>query len=84
MLHLQGGIVAFVGQNDAGLGIYKWSRVAGVSRVVQVGDTAPGGFVFGAFPQPPSVRDGELVFRAYLEGGDTGLFHIDMKGPFQL
>jgi len=45
---------------------------AGLGRVVAAGDDAPGGGVFASFPQPPSVSNGSLLFRAYLTTGDTG------------
>merc|ERR1711990_91408 len=46
-----------------------------------MGKKAPGVLgEFATFPQPPSIHNGELVFRAYTTSGDTGIFHADSAG----
>lgn len=85
---LRGTTVAFVAQTPDGKeGIYRTDTANAkhgynLTAVVQSGDKAPGakGAFFTSFPQPPSVSNGELVFRAYISSGDTGIYHANRQG----
>ena len=85
---ISGNTVAFVAMTDDGAeGMYRADTTEAVPKpvlVAKAGDPVPilNQFLgdFAAFPQPPSVRNGELVFRAYTSSGDTGIFHASKQG----
>jgi len=83
---LRGDTLAFVAQTSDGReGLYKVNTSSPqleIQKVVWSGDTAPGSSMgeFAQFPQPPSIYDGELVFRAYTTSGDTGIYHANRHG----
>jgi len=82
---LEGDTLAFVGLQISGQeGIFKMNisqPAAPVLPVVVAGAAAPriGGRLV-SFPQPPSVYAGEVMFRAYTDDGETGLFHSNRGG----
>jgi len=75
------GVVAFVAMDTTGAeGIYSVDldnqTNTAPRKVAYAGQVAPGGLGhFASFPQPPAVDAGAMVFRAYTDVGETGIFH---------